>query len=54
MKVLLYLFILIFLASAGCAPGYVTTTKTQGDRELESLYRDNPDILRIWAEGVGN
>jgi hypothetical protein len=53
MRALLYFVLFILIASAGCAPGYVNTTKAQGDRELQEIINSNPDYYKIWAEEAG-
>jgi hypothetical protein len=53
MRALIGIVLLIFIISSGCAPGYVNTTKAQGDRELQEIIQNNPDYYKIWAEESG-
>ena len=53
MQALSCLVIMIFLVFVGCAPGYVTSTKAQGEKEWQSIIQDDPDYYHIWAEEKG-
>jgi hypothetical protein len=53
MKALISLILLIGVTAAGCAAGYNSVSKAEGDRQLQEIYRDNPDTLRIWQEERG-
>jgi hypothetical protein len=53
MKMLLCLVLFIFLASAGCAPGYKSMTKAQGEKEWQTIMQNDPDYNHIWAEESG-
>jgi len=53
MKALLCLVLFIFFISAGCAPGYKSMTKAQGEKEWQELMQEDPGYYHIWAEESG-